>query len=312
MLPTSLLTAFAFLLGLATGSFLNVCIARLPVDESVVRPRSKCPGCGAPIRALDNIPVLSWLLLRGRCRACGQHISLQYPLVELLTGLWFAVLFVRYQAASVLLDAYLPAPWGQHAQLALQYIAIATLGWLLLGLMVMDWQTGLIPDEFTFGGMFAGIMLYLPWTFLLPDDTGRVMLTAPERAITLRLLAIAGAALVLLLVRWLYWMVRHSEGMGLGDVKMLAMIAAFLGLKLAMLSLFIGVVAGALFAIGLVMALRMKKVIPAPPDSPGVTTPTPLHPAHMHVPFGSFLAIGGMYAALYGPQTINWYMKFWR
>ena len=319
MAHTYILTAFAFLIGLIAGSFLNVCIVRLPADESVVRPRSKCPACKAPVRAADNIPLVSWLLLRGRCRSCKGPISLQYPIVELLMGLWFAAQFLRYSEAMAI---YMTAVdffgisasrvFATQTELVLEYLAMAALGFLLLGLMVMDWQTGLLPNEFTYGGMFTGLLLYAIAAFTLPEVRGVVMLTAPEKAIALRLAAILASALVLLLVRWIYWKVRHSEGMGLGDVKMLAMIAAFLGLRLAMLSLFFGVVSGALFAVGLVLVLRLKKVVPAHPDSPGVTTPTPLHPAHMHVPFGSFLAGGGLYAALFGHQTMDWYLRFWR
>ncbi len=311
--------ALAFLLGLAFGSFLNVCIVRLPVDESIVHPRSKCRACGVPVRALDNIPLLSWVMLRGRCRSCKARISLQYPLVELLMGLWFLLLFLRYAAAYEqyratfeLFGAYCNNLWEVQTGLVIAYASLAALGFLLLGLMVMDWQTGLLPDEFTYGGIFTGLILYAAGAFMLPPDQGQVMLTGPEKAILLRVLATVAAALVLLLVRWIYWKVRHHEGMGLGDVKLLTMIAAFLGLRFAMLSLFIGVVTGALFAIGLVIFLRLKKIQLALPDSPGSTTPIPLHPAHMHVPFGTFLALGGFFAALFGEQALRWYLHFYR
>lgn len=313
-----LFAAFA-LFGLALGSFLNVCIARLPEGESVARPRSKCRSCGTAVRVLDNIPVLSWFLLRGRCRSCKESISLQYPIVELLMGLWLLLLASRYVASYEqykdtveLFGAYSGGLWAVQTSLALAYASLAILGFLLLGLMVMDWRHGLLPDAFTYSGMFVGLLLYACGAFLLPADSGVVMLTAPERAIALRVLAIAAAAMVLLLVRWIYWAARKREGMGLGDVKLLAMIAAFLGFKLAMLSLFFGVVSGALFAVGLVAVLRLKKAQPAHPESPGVTTLTPLHPAHMHVPFGSFLCAAGLFSALYGDRILRWYVHFWR
>ncbi len=313
------LGALAFLLGLAFGSFLNVCIVRLPADESIVHPRSKCPACGAPVRAFDNIPLLSWVMLRGRCRNCKGRISLQYPLVELLMGLWFLLLFLRYsvaheqyRAAVELFGAYGNNLWEVQTGLVIAYISLAVLGFLLLGLMVMDWQTGLLPDEFTYGGIFTGLILYAAGAFMLPPDQGQVMLTGPEKAILLRVVAIAASAAVLLLVRWVYWKVRHHEGMGLGDVKLLAMIAAFLGLRFAMLSLFIGVVAGALFAIALVGFLRVKKIQLVHPDAEGVAKPLPLHPAHIHVPFGTFLALGGFFAALFGEQALRWYLHFYR
>jgi len=264
----------AALLGLAFGSFLNVCISRLPLDTSVVHPRSRCPLCQHPIAAKDNIPVLSWLLLNRRCRHCQWPIPARYPLVELATALWFVLSAWRF------------------ANDPLAATQCAALGFLLIGLLVMDWQTQLLPDEFTLGGMAVGFAFTSIRAFLLPMDRGQVMLTGPERVLLFRALAIIAAALLLLIIRWTYRLLRKQNGMGLGDAKMLAMIAAFLGLRHALLALFFAVIAGSLYAI----ALLLKR---------NATSQTRL-------PFGSFLAMGGMVAALFGGPILTWYASFYR
>ncbi len=258
--------AIGFLLGLVFGSFLNVCISRIPKGESIVQPRSRCPGCKTPIRWYDNIPLLSWLLLRGRCRDCKQSIPWRYPLVELATGVWFAVV------THLTLSAFdVPLSTEQHAQLILAGVSLAILGFLLIGLMVIDWQTLTLPDAFTLTGIAIALFLVCtqaasssaqPKTrFSSPNtasaspapanviDRGNVFLTGPENLIFGRIAAICGAALILLIIRWLYKALRHREGMGLGDVKLLAMIAAFLGFWPAILALFIGVLTASLYGI---------------------------------------------------------------
>ena len=270
-----------FVAGLLFGSFLNVCISRLPQDESVVRPRSKCPHCSAPIRPWDNIPLLSWLLLRGRCRTCSGPISWRYPAVEMATGAWFAASFVIANSS--------PGP------VLLTWLTVAILGFLLLGLAVMDVETGLLPDEFTLGGGFAGFVLFCVYAFLLPDVKGTVFLTAPEKALALRLLAATASVAVLLLIRWLYWLARRREGMGLGDVKMLGMMAIFLGFAPVMLALFVAILSGAVAGVLLLLSQRQKKSI-----------------KRTELPFGCFLALGGFYVMLFGQQTLGWYMHFFR
>jgi leader peptidase (prepilin peptidase)/N-methyltransferase len=271
--PMLLPILIAAVFGLAFGSFLNVCISRLPAGASIAHPRSQCPHCHHAIAAYDNIPLLSWLLLRRRCRHCQRPIPARYPLVELATAAWFA--------ASVACFS-----------LSLAAVNAALLGFLLIGLLVMDWQTQLLPDEFTLGGALAGYLLCAVRAFLLPMDRGQVVLTAPERILLYRLLAILAATLILLAVRILYRRLRHTEGMGLGDVKMLAMIAAFLDLRHAVLALFIGVLAGALYAVAL-LAMRRAR-------------------AGTRIPFGSFLALGGLASALVGTPIIVWYTTFFR
>jgi leader peptidase (prepilin peptidase) / N-methyltransferase len=299
-----------FVLGLLFGSFLNVCISRLPRHESIVHPRSHCPQCGAPIRWYDNIPLLSWVLLRGRCRDCNQRIPSRYPLVELAVGLWFVT------AAVVLWFAF--HPWTQEmsptsTSMIFTALGIAILGFLLIGLLVMDWQTLILPDSFTLTGVAIGLFLICSRAiFLGPHedqvvlsnhhiqltspggvvDSGNLFFTGPESLIFGRIAAVCGAALLLLLIRWFYKAIRHREGMGLGDVKLLAMIAAFLGFWPAILSLFFGVLLATIYAVFLLV--RGKAA------------------AASKLPLGTFLCIGGLIAALSGDRLIEIYTAFLR
>jgi leader peptidase (prepilin peptidase)/N-methyltransferase len=304
----------AFVIGLLFGSFLNVCISRIPKGESIVKPRSRCPHCTTPIRWYDNIPIFSWLLLRGRCRACKTAIPLRYPLVELSVGIWF---MTRGWQIGYLVDlakdgsAHLSG--SDFFSLGVAQVGLALLGFLLIGLMVMDWQTMILPDAFTLTGI--AIALFLVCTqaiFLGPNedqvlltkhslhltspggvtDHGNVFLTGPESLIMGCVAAICGAALLLLLIRWLYKALRHREGMGLGDVKLLAMIAAFLGFWPAVLSLFLGTLAAASY--GTLLLARGKAG------------------AASKLPFGSFLCIGGLIAAQFGNRLIDRYIALLR
>ena len=302
----------AFFLGLLFGSFLNVCISRLPKGESVVHPRSKCPECGASIRWYDNIPLISWVLLRGRCRDCKEPISWRYPLVELATGVWFAaVIFEVWARSPNEMSIQLSGEWW--AVHILTSLGLVILGFLLIGLMVMDWQTMILPDSFTLGGIAIGLFLVCTQAlFLGPNedqivlgnhhiqltspggvtDHGNLFFTGPESLIFGRIGAVCGAALLLLLIRWIYRAVRHRDGMGLGDVKLLAMIAAFLGFWPAILSLFFGTLAAAVY--GAVLLARGRAV------------------AASRLAFGSFLCIGGLIASLFGNQLINMYIALLR
>ncbi|MCU1225372.1 MAG: Prepilin peptidase [Edaphobacter sp.] len=310
--------AVGFILGLAFGSFLNVCISRIPKGESVIHPRSRCPRCEAAIRWYDNIPLLSWLLLRGRCRDCHAGISWRYPAVEFTTGLWLLHTAKLFWDATHL-DATMSAaaiPSPSASQIAIYLLAVlglAILGFLLIGLIVMDWQTFTLPDAFTLTGI--AIALFLVCTqaiFLGPTedqvlltrhslhltspggvtDHGNVFLTGPESLIFGRIAAICGTALILLIIRWLYKALRHREGMGLGDVKLLAMIAAFLGFWPAILALFIGVLIAGLYGIVLLAQRRAG--------------------AASKLAFGSFLSIGGLISALFGNTIIDRYIALIR
>ncbi len=253
--------ALAIVLGLLFGSFLNVCISRLPAGQSILTPRSHCPNCQHPICAFDNVPLLSYLVLRGRCRHCQQRISLQYPLVEAaLATLW---------AGCVL-----------HTGLQTQTLLDAALIFLLLGLAVMDAQTFLLPDSFTVGGLVVAF-------------AAKTLMAGPGLRLHAALITARdafAAALLLLVIRWLYQLFRKQEGMGLGDVKLLAMMAAFLGLPLALLACFLAIViAAAAFS---PMLFRHRA-----------------HARHM-IPFGSFLASAGIAVVFIGQPLLAWYLGF--
>jgi leader peptidase (prepilin peptidase)/N-methyltransferase len=310
---SGILQLAAFVIGLLFGSFLNVCISRIPRGESIAKPRSRCPHCSAGIRWYDNIPVLSWLLLRGRCRDCKTAIPWRYPLVELSVGVWFWI-----TSSSVLANFSRARDFGSGFSsedvLGLTAaLSIAILGFLLIGLMVTDWRNMILPDAFTITGI--AIALFLVCTqaiFLGPGedevhltkhslhltspggvvDRGNVFLTGPESLIFGRLAAICEAALLLLLIRWLYRAIRHREGMGLGDVKLLAMIAAFLGFWPAILSLFVGTLAAAFYGAFLLAGGKA-----------GATS---------KLPFGSFLCAGGLVAAVFGNRLIDSYIALLR
>jgi leader peptidase (prepilin peptidase)/N-methyltransferase len=250
--------------GLLLGSFLNVCIVRLPAGESVVRPRSHCRQCNQPIANRDNIPVLSWLLLGAACRACGGRIPWRYPAVELATCVLFTMCCLQF------------SPGWQAGCWAL-------LCFLLLGLAVMDAETLLLPDWFTLPGLAAGVVL----AGLRPgiEQTG---LEAAGRS----LLAAAVAAATLLLIAGAYWLARRRMGMGMGDVKLLAMLAAWLGFRQTALVLFLAVIAGAFY--GVTLLLRHPREGSA---------------GQLAVPFGTMLSLAGLYSIFLGERTLGWYMQ---
>jgi len=213
-------------IGAAVGSFLNVCIVRLPADESVVRPPSRCPGCREPIAWYDNIPLVSWVVLRGRCRRCGQPISWQYPLVELtVAAIWLAA-----------------AWWWGPTVAALSGALFAT---LLLGIAVTDARHYLIPDEYTIGGTVIGLALSLfgGYRGLLDAVMGA--------ALGFALLFVVG-----LVGRWMF----KEEAMGGGDVKMMAMVGTFVGWKGVLLTIFLGALVGSIVFVPL--TLRKKRLVP--------------------------------------------------
>jgi leader peptidase (prepilin peptidase)/N-methyltransferase len=296
-----------FLFGLLFGSFLNVCIARLPHGESIVAPRSHCPQCRSLIRWYDNIPLLSWLVLGRRCRDCRQPIPALYPLVELATGAWFALVAAHLAGA-------LTTSTGEPLVMAIiTCLSLLVFGFLLIGLIVMDWQTMTLPDAFTITGTFLGFLLTCTQAiFLGPTedqinlhshhlrlaspgnviDRGNLFFTGPEALIMGRFAAICGVALLLLAIRALYKAMRKREGMGLGDVKLLAMMAAFLGFAPALFALFTGVLAAFVYAVTLLLRGRA-----------GAAT---------RLPFGSFLAAGGLFSALFGRPLIDAYIRLFR
>lgn len=272
MQMASITLVLVTVLGLVFGSFLNVCITRLPLHESVVSPRSRCPQCGAPIRFFDNIPLLSWIVLRAKCRDCKAPISFRYPLVEFsLACLWVICYLV----------------FG----LTIPFYGAAILCFLLLGLAVMDSETMRLPDTFTIAGTAAAVA----FAAIYPQawvDGSRPMASLIAAAHSL-CSAVAGAALILI-IRWIYRSIRRREGMGLGDAKLLAMIAAWLGPEKTLLVFFLAIVGGAIFGLGFLAKIPQR-------DEHGVWLERKL-------PFGAFLALAAVYALFLGGSTIRWYI----
>ncbi|HYM12654.1 MAG TPA: prepilin peptidase [Bryobacterales bacterium] len=259
----------AFLFGLLIGSFLNVCIYRMPKEESIVRPRSRCPHCGSPIRWYDNIPLLSFVWLGGRCRDCGAAISFLYPAVELITGLLFAVLAARF---GLTLGA---------AKYALFVSMMLILGFA-------DLNDRLLPDEITLGGAAAGLVFSVVRP-LRPDVVHLALLLAGV-SLSPRLTSLAESAVaagvgagVLYLVAEVYYRVRFREGMGFGDVKMMALIGSFLGLRQALFAVMLASVLGAV--LGLVFIGLFRKGLA------------------YELPFGTFLAFASIVLVIYGNEA---------
>jgi leader peptidase (prepilin peptidase)/N-methyltransferase len=245
---------YVLLVGLAVGSYLNVVIYRLPREISTVLPRSSCPECGSPIRALDNLPLLSFLLLGGRCRQCRAPIARRYPLVEALTGLLFVACFERFGVEPAALAA-------------------ALFGSLMIVLAAIDVEHLLLPDRITLPGILVGLVLQplLPWSTFLEAILGTLV----------------GAGLLVLLAETWYWL-REQEGIGLGDVKMLALIGSFLGWKGVLVTLFGASLAGAVTGLVL-MALGKAEL-------------------RSKLPFGAFLALGGLISLFFGQRLAEAYL----
>src|SRR5215471_13575579 len=263
------------LFGLAIGSFLNVCIARLPHSQSVVHPRSRCPKCQKLIAWYDNVPVLSYLLLGGRCRNCKKIISVRYPAVELLTGVLSILIYLKF---------------GLSVEWAIFLVFVAAL--VILAFIDMDHR--ILPDAITLNGIWAGIVvsviLAMPSPLLksLLDYAGYHNL-APRPASLIGSIAgaIVGAGL-LWFVGEAYYRIRGVEGMGFGDVKMMAMVGAFLGAPLALLTIMMGSVLGSV--VGLLFIQLTKK------------------DHRYELPFGTFLSFAGIVAILYGEDLVRWYV----
>lgn len=245
----------AAVLGLSVGSFLNVVIYRLPRGQSLVRPGSRCPSCGQPLRWYQNVPVLSWLVLRGRCGQCRAPISIRYPIVEIVTAL-LVVLVVAVTPPGPLLASRL------------------VLTCVLVALFAIDLDLQILPNAITLPGIAVGFLFSL--------------VAPPGWRDSLIGIAVGGG--VLYAIAGAYYLVRREEGLGMGDVKMLAMLGAFLGWQAVLLTLVLASFSGAFIGIGLMATSRggMRHALP----------------------FGTFLAIGAMVAMLAGERIIAWYLGF--
>ena len=254
MSPILVLRVYAFAFGLVTGSFLNVCICRIPKNESVVFPPSHCPHCNYRIRWYDNIPLVSYLLLRGRCRGCGAHISLIYPLVEFLNGLLTLALFWCFG-------------------FSLSFAALFLFCCALMVITFIDMEHQIIPDGISLSGIVAGFL----FSFFLPQHTWLGSLLG---------ILLGGGSL--LLVASCYQWLTGKEGMGGGDIKLLAMMGAFLGWEAVLFIIFASSLVGSV--VGVSMMLIQKK------DS------------KLAIPFGPYLAFGAVLYIFYGGQLIKWYL----
>jgi leader peptidase (prepilin peptidase) / N-methyltransferase len=259
----------AFVFGAVIGSFLNVCISRWPDNLSVVAPRSRCPKCAKPIAWYDNIPVLSWLVLRGRCRGCGEPISVLYPSIELVVGLGWAAAFVAFGPTFTALR-------------------LAIFGTLLLGIAVTDAQRYLIPDGFTVFGLAWGLLSAMIAVFIGDGE----LFAGPTDAL---IGACAGAGAIAI-VGWLGEVALKKEAMGFGDVTLMAMVGAALGPNYALLTVFIGAALGAVTFVLIVYPLGWLRSRRA-----NTEFEPPL------VPFGVFLAPAALLTLLWGSDLWRWY-----
>jgi leader peptidase (prepilin peptidase)/N-methyltransferase len=299
------LASAIFVLGLAFGSFLNVCIYRLPRELSVVRPRSACPGCQTLIRSYDNIPVLSWLILRGRCRNCKIKISPRYLLVELLTGALFLACYAQFGPSLA----------------TLKYCA---LGFLLVGLIFTDAETQLLPDKMTLPGLGLGMAfsLVVPVNDLASQFLSGVVSLPVSSDMSWHLLSLVDAALGAVVgasfiygAGAIYLRARGVEGMGFGDVKLMAMIGAFLGVKLTIFTLFTASISGSLFGLSTVLAVWIKRTRrrmarnhePARQARHRAWESAAIALRRHQMPFGVFLGGMAIVALFYGNSFLRWY-----
>ncbi|MGC1462425.1 MAG: prepilin peptidase [Terracidiphilus sp.] len=283
-----LATAFAALLGLAFGSFLNVCLSRWPQGESIVHPRSHCRNCDHTLAWWENIPILSWLILRGRCRNCRTAISWRYPLVEFSVGALWALQAWRF--SEVMSQPDVPA-----TEIALaQTLGMMVLYWILVALAALDAENLWLPNFITIPGISLGLVLTAILTPL--DDSWWLDRGTWESAAVVDLIHIFIAAALVLLIRWLYKLIRHREGLGLGDAKLMALLAAWLGLPGALLAFALGAILGALAAL----------ILLAKPNA----RTNPQSWATSKLPFGTFLCIGGIVSSLWGQPIIAAYLHW--
>ena len=286
-------TLLAALLGLAFGSFLNVCLSRWPEGESIVHPRSHCRQCGRTLAWWENVPLLSWIALRGRCRSCGAWIGWRYPLVELAVGLSWALPAWRMLRVTFPGEPEVFA-FDNHYELA-GAAGFIVLSWLLIALAILDAESLWLPDWLTIPGIILGFLFTLLRTRLVRQIL--IDIEPPSIAsVALRsALGILGAGAIILLIWGIYWLIRRREGLGLGDAKLMALLAAWLGFSGALLAFAMGVVLGALVA--LIVLVRPRK---QSAERWGL----------LKLPLGTFLCIGGIISALWGQPIIDAYLRW--
>jgi leader peptidase (prepilin peptidase)/N-methyltransferase len=297
----------AFAVGLVFGSFLNVCIHRLPQHLSVVHPGSACPHCHHPIRVYDNVPVVSWFVLRGRCRDCGARISHRYVIVELLTGCLFLACYA-------------------HFGFTLTALKFCVFGFLLLGLIFTDAETHLLPDRMTLPGIALGLVFawlvpvgdllsqFLPMLVPVPMS---MKLSGPLLSFLDSLLGALVGASFIYGAGALYLRARGVEGMGFGDVKLIAMIGAFLGFRLTLLTVFAASIVGSIVGLSTVIAVWLKRTrrrMDRQKEIASVARRRAWASAHIalrryQMPFGVFLGTMAILAFFFGNQFLHWYWR---
>lgn len=283
-LPFWVTAVFVGAFGAIIGSFLNVVIHRLPREESIVFPNSRCPSCETPISAFDNIPLISFAFLRGRCRKCSTPISWRYPAVELLVALLYVAVF--------LLDVYLRG--GMTFTILFDLVFVSA----LVALIFIDAEHMLLPNAITYPGIVFAVVARLALPYLVGpyafDDLPSLWY-GPFSTWPLWATSVLGGVLGALvgggslwLIGWLWERFRGVEAMGLGDVKMMFMVGAYLGWRLTILTIFLGVLSGSIIGVGMMMRRGERDM-------------------QMQLPFGIFLGIGSIVALLIGSRIIFWY-----
>jgi leader peptidase (prepilin peptidase)/N-methyltransferase len=272
-LPAAFIFAVVAAFGAIIGSFLNVVIHRVPREESIAFPASHCPSCGTAIRPYDNIPVISWAVLRGRCRSCRTPISARYPAVELLTAVLFSLTYLHT---------------GLTLSLPFDLAFVAA----LLALIFIDAEHMILPNVIT----YPGAALALAARVVVPNLYGVAALGGAQTQVRPWLVSLGGAILgalmgggFLWLVGWIWERVRGVEAMGLGDVKMLLMVGAYLGWPLTLLTIFVGVLTGSIAGVSVMLGRKERDM-------------------QMMLPFGIFLGVGSLVSLFFGPTIINWYV----
>lgn len=268
----------AFIVGACVGSFLNVCITRWPHELSVISPRSRCPRCERPIAAVENIPLVSWLMLRGKCRGCGLPISPMYPAIELVTALgWLATVYTFGPTFTAL--------------------RIAVLGTVLLGIAVTDARHYLIPDGFTVFGLL--------WVFVTALIAMALNQPSPFADAYDSLIGACAGAGAIAIAGWLGEVALKKEAMGFGDVTLMAVIGAAVGPGRALLVVFVGALIGVVAFVGVVYPLSRVRRTHRTPQLDLALGDAPLELPH--VPFGVFLAPAALATLLWGYDLIGWY-----
>ena len=268
--------ALALVLGLVIGSFLNVCIARLPLDKSIAFPGSHCPNCKKPIAFYDNIPVLSYILLGGKCRSCKKGISARYPIVEAANGLISVLLYLKFG---------LGLAWGIYLVFCSALVVLA----------LIDMEHRILPDTITLNGIWLGVLASIvlaqptPFVDRILRWVGWNVTDLRATAFIASLLGIIAGGGLLWLVGELFYCIRGIEGMGFGDVKMMAMVGAFLGAPLTLFTIMVGSLLGSVIGIAWIRIAGKNR--------------------EFELPFGTFLSIAGIVAVLYGESLIRLYVE---